>query len=569
MKNLIQIEEEFWRTPINVKRKYLNGRFGQIHYRITQPENQTNIPLLCFHLSPNSSKVYDKFISSMGTERTCIAPDTPGFGDSDPPSKQPTIDDYAAAMGDLIDILKLDKIHLIGYHTGCKIALVLARQRPKIVSKIILISAPIYTEAELTNQKKMMGHPKVTEAKDDGSHLTNHWKNNLKWADQLAPLIFSHRQIAEYLKAGENSWWGHNAAFSVKHQDLLPSIKHPVLILCPKDDLYEPTLRAKNYLLNGEIIELKDCAHGFLDFRTDRVCKIVNKFLNKKNINLQTTPSIPIPQKINANKKNITKAFLDKQIGQLHYRITKPKKSTKVPLLCMHMSPNSGKIYENLMNLLGTDRICIAPDTPGFGESDAPLSAPSIQDYAQSMSDLIDTMKYETIDVIGYHTGSITCIALALLKPKLVRRIIQISCPVYTAEEREERKFKYGSKPLDPNGKHLTDKWKHMIPFYGKHVPRWIIKRNFAEGLRGGPFSHWGHQAAFNYDLSTALQKINNPVLVVNPNDDIVEQTPRGINLIKNSILYEIKDHGHGFLDIITKDFSERLRLFLDSDDPR
>ena len=68
--------------------------------------------------------------------------------------------------------------------------------------------------------------------------------------------------------------------------------------------------------------------------------------------------------------------------------------------------------------------------------------------------------------------------------------------------------------------------------------------------------------------IRLALPKISNPILVVNPNDDIVEQTPRGLDLIKNGILYEINDHGHGFLDLITKKFSDRLRLFLDSEQP-
>lgn len=76
------------------------------------------------------------------------------------------------------------------------------------------------------------------------------------------------------------------------------------------------------------------------------------------------------------------------------------------PLILFHMSPYSGVIYENLMADLGRDRVVIAVDTPGFGNSDAPLVPPTIQQYAAAMGDLLDGLKLRGVDVMGYHTGS-------------------------------------------------------------------------------------------------------------------------------------------------------------------
>ena len=129
-------------------------------------------------------------------------------------------------MGDLIDNLNFKEIDVMGYHTGRKIALTLALQRPEQVKKIILISAPVYTEEELNNQKRSMGHVKVDEVSDDGSHLKKKWQGHLKWVDKDAPIIFSHREVVESLRGGENSWWGHRAAFEVFHKDLIPKIKN-------------------------------------------------------------------------------------------------------------------------------------------------------------------------------------------------------------------------------------------------------------------------------------------------------------------------------------------------------
>ena len=91
---------------VPVRKGYGVGRFGQIHYRISQPALAAgHTPLLCFHMSPNSGRIYETFLKHMGADRFVVAPDTPGFGDSDAPATQPDIADYAAAMGDLMDAL--------------------------------------------------------------------------------------------------------------------------------------------------------------------------------------------------------------------------------------------------------------------------------------------------------------------------------------------------------------------------------------------------------------------------------------------------------------------------------
>src|SRR5690606_11041452 len=79
---------------------------------------------------------------------------------------------------------------------------------------------------------------------------------------------------------------------------------------------------------------------------------------------------------------SIKRRYADLPHGQLHYRISGEGKTDRAPLLCFHMSPNNGRIYENLMVCMGTERTVIVPDTPGFGMSDVRLSQPEIRDYA-------------------------------------------------------------------------------------------------------------------------------------------------------------------------------------------
>jgi pimeloyl-ACP methyl ester carboxylesterase len=85
-----------------VRRSYVDGPFGQVHVR-TAGVASARPPLMCFHMSPMSGRIYAKFIAGMGRDRLAIAVDTPGFGMSDTPEHLPEIADYARTMAAVID----------------------------------------------------------------------------------------------------------------------------------------------------------------------------------------------------------------------------------------------------------------------------------------------------------------------------------------------------------------------------------------------------------------------------------------------------------------------------------
>jgi pimeloyl-ACP methyl ester carboxylesterase len=559
----------FWRTPEGVRRHFMDYRFGQLHYRICQPPKPEKVPLLCFHLSPNSGRVYANFIAEMGKDRIAVAADTPGFGESSPPYSEPSIPDYAAAMGELADHLGFQQFDVMGYHTGSRTCVEIAQQRPDQVRRIILVSAPAYSEEELKVQYQTMGTPAADDTSTDGSHLLKKWRGHWRWKDKKAPPIFVHREVCEALRGGATAWWGHHAAFRFQHSRELPKVEQPVMILCPNDDLWTPTQRARQYLKNnGRFVELTEYTHGFLDVHTAHVATITREFLDGPaddrpgKTARKAPPSPPARQPL-----TIRRDFWDGPYGQLHFRRAAPAKPTATPIVMFHMSPNSGAIYEAILAELGKDRIALAPDTPGFGESEAPRAPIEIEDFAATMAKFIDAQGLKQVDIMGYHTGSITCIALALLRPDLVRRVVQISSPVFTDDELTQFRAKYAPQQIREDGTHLSDTWVSMRKFYGAEVPMAVLARNYSEAKRGGPASWWGHRAAFRYDLRIHMPKVKQPILVINPNDDLVVQSPRGLPLMQNGRMHNFEKHAHGFIDVITGEFARVLRGFLDARD--
>ncbi len=555
---------KYWRRPDNVTRDYIDGRFGQLHYRSAGRQGEGPTPVLFIHSSPSSGRMWEAVLSVLGKGRFVLAPDTPGFGDSDAPASPPEIPDYAATMADFLDALGVSQVDVVGYHTGSKTCVELALQRPNLVRKLALVSAPIYTEEQLARQKRDYAPEKIER---DGSHLNWRWTFSKTYRKPDVPMIVAHRGIAETLKGGETSFWGHRAAFNYRHADNLPQVRKPVLIFNFGDDLTEPTARAEGYLANGRILDLPDFSHGSIDVHADRFAGLLCDFFDGADTTLpdgETLPK-PVPARPALAPSRVRRMFEAGPYGLLHLRRANPAQPTdRTPLVMFHMSPNSGRIYDALIAEMGKDRIAVAPDTPGFGESDAPQNPPDIEDYASCMANLIERLEIGPVAVMGYHTGSQTAMELARQRPDLVAKVVMVSAPLYTEEERVTRGGRYRPLEVREDGTHLTERFANLWQFYGAEVEDRVVARNFCESLRGGPVSWWGHRAAFRYAMAANLPSVKQPILLINPDDDLVEQTPRAAPLLTNGQMIDLP-YSHGMLDAHTEEIGQILRGFLDS----
>jgi len=554
----------FWRRPDNVTRGYADGRFGQIHYRAAGTMGAGAVPVVFIHSSPSSGRMWEAVLAVLGTDRFVVAPDTPGFGDSDAPPAPPEIPDYAANIADFLDGLGIAEVDVVGYHTGSKTCVELALQRPELVRKLALVSAPIYSDAELARQKRDYAPEKIER---DGSHLMKRWTFSRTYRKPDVPLILAHRSLAETLKGGDKSPWGHRAAFNYHHAENLPKVRQPICLFNSGDDLTEPTARAQDYLANGHVVDLPDFSHCSIDVHPERFAGLLREFFDGDASALPDDGASPkaAPARPQVASSPVRRAFHDGPHGLIHLRRADPETRTgKLPLVMFHMSPNSGRIYEALVAEMGKDRTAVAPDTPGFGESDAPAAPPDIEDYATVMGGLVDSLGIGPVAAMGYHTGSQTAMELARQRPDLVQKVVMVSAPLYTEEERVSRGGRYTPLEVREDGTHLTDRFANLWQFYGTEVADQVVARNFCESLRGGPASWWGHRAAFRYAMADNLPSVAQPILLINPDDDLVEQTPRAAPLLTNGRMVDLP-YSHGMLDAHTEEIGQILRDFLDS----
>lgn len=269
---------DLWSAPPNVRRAYASCRFGQLHYRVVSAPESLLPPLLVFHQTPTSGRCYEGLIAEMGRDRTAIAVDTPGFGSSDPPPHAPTIEDYAGVMHDLLDVLKFDAVDVLGDHTGAKIAVSLALQDSVRVRRVVLNGAPVYSDAELKALRDRDHDVETIGAA--GEHILARWQWAMSQRQASTRLDAVLLEVAESLRAGSNVWHGHHAAFGFQHRDNLPNVKQPLLILRARDDLWEPTGRAKPFIRNGRMIDLPEWGREMLLTRFEPVATILREFLD-------------------------------------------------------------------------------------------------------------------------------------------------------------------------------------------------------------------------------------------------------------------------------------------------
>lgn len=129
---------------------------------------------------------------------------------------------------------------------------------------------------------------------------------------------------------------------------------------------------------------------------------------------------------------HLRKMYVDCRFGQLHLHTSFPSSGgfdELTPVLCVAPPSLTGKAFRPLLRDLGRDRSVYAPDLPGSGESEAPDHAPTVADHAAAFIDLIDSLRLKQVDVIGYQTGSLAAIELALARPEQVRRVVLIGVP--------------------------------------------------------------------------------------------------------------------------------------------
>jgi pimeloyl-ACP methyl ester carboxylesterase len=231
------------------------------------------------------------------------------------------------------------------------------------------------------------------------------------------------------------------------------------------------------------------------------------------------------------------------RFGQMHMRSTAGK---GIPLVLLHMSPRSSAMWGLLQERL--DRPTYAPDRLGYGFSDPPPWALSLEQYAQSTVDALNAAGIKgEVDILGIHAGSIEAIEMAHQIGSQARRVIAVGMPLFSPDEQQRQLEKYSEQPLRPatEGGHVLGAWRGGFAFRKPPYDLGDVHSRFVEHvLAANPGAAF--RAACGYAIEKRLNSLKTPLTVFAPHDDIIAQTLRVKPLLKASATYvDLPEFGH------------------------
>ena len=105
---------------------------------------------------------------------------------------------------------------------------------------------------------------------------------------------------------------------------------------------------------------------------------------------------------------------------QVHYR----RAGAGPTVLLLHQSPQSSREMVDLMRRWSLHFTVIAPDTAGYGQSDALGPAEvSVGDFADALLEFTDAIGLRRFGIYGYHTGATIGLWLASAHPERVTAV--------------------------------------------------------------------------------------------------------------------------------------------------
>ncbi len=268
-------------VTVHLRKMYLDCRYGQLHVHTAFPSNggfDERTPLVCIHPGPLSGDVFRALLAELGQDRSVYAPDLPGYGESDGPESAPAVTDYAAAVGDLLDTLRLRQVDLIGYQTGSLVAAELALTRPDQVRRVIFAGVPVIDAKE---REAYNARPWPGKAREDGAHLVEEWQRVRRSRGASAPLDRLAEDLAAALRAGDAAPWLPAAAANYAAGERLPLLRQPALVLRARDEYWDMTARADALLRDARRVDLDDHNGGLLDTGAAEVTRYVREFFDR------------------------------------------------------------------------------------------------------------------------------------------------------------------------------------------------------------------------------------------------------------------------------------------------
>ena len=151
----------------------------------------------------------------------------------------------------------------------------------------------------------------------------------------------------------------------------------------------------------------------------------------------------------------IEKFYATTSGGQVHGRRVH---GDGLPVVLLHRTPVSSAGFAAVLDYLArSGQAAVALDTPGFGESFMPATAPSAEDYGRWLLEAVDALRIGSFHLAAHHTGTHFAAEIAAAAPTRVASLTLSGIIVAPASERVALRADIGNSPsVDRDGSYLA-----------------------------------------------------------------------------------------------------------------
>lgn len=513
-----------------------NGRWGprQVHYRRVG----SGPVVLCLHQSPLSSRDMLITMERWKTHFTCIAPDTPGFGLSDPLGvDRAEASDFAEAVIEFMDALGIERAAVYGFHTGAMISGALAAAHPDRIVCAAVNGYVVMTEPD--RQDFIEHYLPPLQPKWDGSHLTWLWarmreqtiffpwyrkSNAARLSFDVPPAEGLHNALLDFMRAGDHYRVGYRAAFTMRSDLALRQTTTPMLVTAADTDVLSADLDKVKHPASCVTVTKGGTAEQTLDLCRD--------FIKRHK-----PPKMPRSSSNSGLRGRLWQDYVDLEAGQL--RIRRNDDADGRPVLIIHEPGGSTESINRLAAGFIGHRPVLAINLPSHGESDntLPRGKVTIAGFAKAIDEALQNLDIDEVDIIGIGGSAFIALELASFAKNRIKRTVMLS-PVLASTTLRNELIEHYTPEIKPvwYGGHLVEAW-YVVRDQSLFWPWFRAKRShiihqdteldpmrvqvkLLDLFRSDGMWRHAHQASFAYPWDKKLAKHREPILLASPVGD-------------------------------------------------
>ncbi|NJB36456.1 alpha/beta fold hydrolase [Croceivirga sp. JEA036] len=283
-------------NPIYYKKLDVNG----VHIAYREAGNPENPTIVLLHGFPSSSHQYRKVLNALADSYYLIAPDYPGFGNSDFPSPDTytyTFDNLAKTIDQFLELKGLSKYALMIQDYGAPVGFRIATAHPERITAIVNQNGNAYEEGlgEAWATTKELW--KNRNAETEKAMLPVFSLEGLEWqythGVRNPEVVNPDTWHLDYLRLSRPNAhkvnldlfydYQNNVKLYPKWQQYLREHQPPMLIVWGKNDAFFPASGAEAYKKDVKDIDFNiyDTGHFALEEEGEAILKKMRSFLNQ------------------------------------------------------------------------------------------------------------------------------------------------------------------------------------------------------------------------------------------------------------------------------------------------